>query len=105
MSKYVKRERVCNLCYECKYSCKETAIIEECINYSKGYTRFEYLDFIKEQNINVKKLCTRNGLSYNIMMNMLNGRTLLNYKYTYYLDSAIFEKTEYLKDIERFANG
>ena len=105
MSKYTKREKYCNLCFSCKFGCKSVDIIEHCQNYSRGFSRFEYLDFIRENKVNLRKLCDKNNLSLNKMMDMLNGRLVMHYKYAYHIDSIIFEKTEYIKDIERFEHG
>ena len=104
MSKYTKREKVCTRCFECKFDCKSIEPIP-CDNFSRGYNRFEYKKLLSEQNVNIKKLCDKNNLSYNRMMDMLNGRMIFHYKYAYYLDTALFEKTEYLNYIERVEYG
>jgi hypothetical protein len=104
MSKYTKREKVCQLCYNCKFDCVQIEPIEYCENFLKGYTRFEYLRFLNEQNTNIRKLCDKHGLSYNRMMAMLNGREIMKYKYAYYLNSAIFEKNEYILYADKFEN-
>lgn len=91
------RERVCNLCFNCINSCKEQTDIQNCIHYKKMLNRFEYMSIIKENNINVKKLCNSYNISYNIMMNMLHGRQLFNYKYATVLNNAVYEVEEFIK--------
>ena len=103
MGKKYKRERVCNLCLTCINDCKLKKNIKECINFKKGFSTFEYWELIKDQNINLRKLCDKKGLKLNMMLDMLNDKKHLTYKYRYFLDDRIFEKEEYLKYIEKFS--
>ena len=74
-----EREKLCNLCYACKFDCVHLLHepIDRCINYEKGITRKEYLELIREENLDLKKLCNKNKLSLNIMYKMLSGKILL----------------------------
>ena len=104
MSKYTKREKCCNLCHACINDCKEIEEITECKFFKKGINRHEYDNYIKDMNINVRKLCDSYNVSYNTMMKMLSGRMLFNYKYATILNSRIFELEEYLPYVEKFDN-
>ena len=101
-----EREKLCNLCYSCKFDCVHLLHepIDKCVNYEKGLTRKEYLAFIREYNINVKKICNKNNLSLNIMYKMLSGKMHFLFKYRCALDSRIFENIDY-KYIARFDDG
>lgn len=102
MSTKQTRERFCSLCYTCKNDCKKKSELRECEFYTKGYTRKEYLELIREQNLNIKKLCDKTGIGRNTLFKMLNGKLPLTYKYRYFLDLAIFEKEEWIQYYERF---
>lgn len=105
MARQTKREVICDKCYSCQFDCVQVQPIEFCENYKKGYTRKEYIEFIHEQNIDLKKLCDKNNLSYNIMLKMLDGRIHMIYKYRVVLNSRIFEKEEYLPYVAKFESG
>lgn len=99
------REKVCDKCYACVHSgCKQVEPLDYCENFKKGYSKSEYKQFIREQNLNLKKICDRHNLSYNYLMKMLNGKINFSYRYRVMLDSVIFEKEEYLPYIDKFEN-
>lgn len=102
----VEKEKLCNLCYSCKFDCVRLLYepIEKCVNYEKGLTRKEYLEIIREENINLKKLANKNGISLNTLFKMLGGKIHWAYRYRYALDSRIFETYD-TKYLERFNNG
>lgn len=91
-------------CLTCKYGCIsfEFLLNGKCNNYSKRMSLRVILDEIREQNINVKKMCTKHGLSYNTMMQMLNNKLALSYKYYFVLEQRIMEKNEYIRFLEDF---
>ena len=107
MSKRKKYEKklVCQLCYACQENCKQLEPIEKCEFFKRGLTRHEYLNYIRQDNINVRKLCDKAGLSYNVMMRMLNGSLQFKYSYRYALDERVYEKQEYLPYIEKWDSG
>ena len=104
MSKYTSREKCANLCYACVHDCKSIEPIERCDNFIKGYTRHEYVQMLNEDNVDLKRLCTKNRISYNYMLKMLEGRIFLTYKYRMILNSRLGELEEYIPYIEKFDN-
>lgn len=103
-----KNERVkyCDKCFMCKNDCKELFDVGECKYFSKGISNKEYMKLLKEDNVNIRKLCDKYGVCYNTMMLMLNGKKYhLTFKYRKVLDSALFEVEEFANSIERFENG
>lgn len=109
MARYTKRDVVCDKCFSCIHDCKQQQPIEYCENFKQGYTRKEYLQMIREDNIDLKRLCDKHRVSYNFMMKMLNGEKHLAYKYRMILNSRLGELEEYLPYVDRFeeefANG
>jgi len=109
MAKYTKREVVCDKCYACVNDCKQKEPIEYCEHFVKGYTRKEYLKMLSEDNVDLKRLCTKNKISYNYMLRMLEGKIHLSYKYRTILNSRLGEVEEYLPYVDKFekdvANG
>ena len=104
MGRQNKREIVTDLCFACIHDCKESEPIQMCDNFVKGYTRKEYLQMCNEDNVDLKKLCTKKRLSYNFMMKMLNGVMHLKYKYRMALNDRLGEREEYLPYIDKFDN-
>lgn len=102
MARRTKREVVSDKCYACVHDCKQQQPIEYCDNFKQGYTRKEYAAMIREQNVDLKKLCDKKRLSYNFMMKMLEGRIHFKFKYRAALNSRLFEKEEYLPYIDKF---
>ena len=109
MSRQNEREIVCDKCYACIHDCKEKEPIQICEHFVKGYTRKEYLSMLNQDNVDLKRLCTKNRLSYNFMMKMLSGKILLKYKYRMALNNRLGESDENIKYYEQFekdvANG
>jgi hypothetical protein len=102
MAKQNQREKYCDLCYACIHDCKEIEPITKCENFIKGYTRQQYSAMIREDNVDVKRLCDKKRLSYNYMMRMLNGKMHLKYKYRLALNSRLGEVEEYLPYVDKF---
>lgn len=109
MGRQTKRQVVCDKCFACINDCKETEPIQVCENFIKGYTRKEYLQMCNEDNVDLKRLCSKNNLSYNFMMKMLNGAMHLKYKYRIVLNNRLGESDENIRYYEIFekdvANG
>lgn len=102
------KEKYSRVCESCVHDCMEYIMYSknDCENYKIGIDVQEYKDMIKELNVNIKKVCNKNGLSNNCMMNMLSSRQPLTFKYRKVLDSVLFEKEEYLPYIlGEVANG
>lgn len=97
-----ERTKYCNLCYGCMHDCKKVESINKCDFFKQGLSKSEYKKLIQEQNINLKKLCNKEGISLNILMKMLNGKLNFTYKYRTILNSRIYEKEEYLPYIQKF---
>jgi len=98
-----RRELVNKLCFNCVNDCKSQENFTQCINFKKGLSAVEYWKLIKEQNINLRKLCDKNNLKLNIMLDMLNNQIHFTYKYRYVLKLALYEKEEYLMYIDKFS--
>jgi hypothetical protein len=104
MSRYAKREKLCNKCYACQFDCVQVEPIEYCENFVKGYTRQEYMDMLRSENVNLKALCTKHRISYNYLLKMLEGRINFSYKYRMILNSRLGELEEYLPYVNKFEN-
>ena len=103
-----KKVKHCKLCSSCRFDCMSFIPIEKCDNFKKGFTPKQYRKLIREQNLDIKSICDRYGVSRNIMFNMLNERQEFTYKYRAVLEDNIFEKKEYeyyIDNLERVANG
>lgn len=107
MSNQLKRTRklICDLCYACSHDCVQVEPKTNCEHFKKGFTRQEYLTWIREDNVNLKKLCDKNGLSYNVLMRMLKGSLHFKYSYRVALNGRLFEKEEYLPYVDKFNSG
>ena len=107
MSKQSKRTRkiIDSQCYNCCHNCKEEELQGSCEHFKRGFTRHEYLAWIKEDNVNLKKRCDKAGLSYNILMRMLKGSLHFKYSYRVMLNEALFEKEEYLPYVQIWNSG
>lgn len=93
-------KRYCSLCLSCINDCKRVSNIKECENFSLGTTLSEFKDEIRNQNVNLKRLCKENGLKYWVLMQMLNGKREFTYKYRMILEGRLTEKEEYLPYLE-----
>jgi hypothetical protein len=99
------REKTTDIqCLTCKYGCIsfEFLLNGRCNNYSKRMSLRVIWDEIRGQNIHLRKLCNKNGLSYNTMMKMLNNKLALSYRYYFALEQRIMEKNEYIRLLEDF---
>lgn len=103
MSK-VKEDRIkyCNKCYVCVNDCKQIEEVYNCEYFSKGFTITDYNKMIHEDNVNLKKMCNKYGISTNVLYKMLKGRYNLTFKYRKILDEVLFEDESMQKYIERF---
>ena len=97
-----ERVRVNQLCYLCKMDCKEEFPMTTCEFYEKGLTCAEYWRFIKENNVNLRKLCDKYGVKLTILLNMLEGRQNFSYKYRKILDTRVYELQTYEAYLEEF---
>lgn len=105
MARYTKKEVMCDKCYSCIHDCKQQEPIEICENFVKGYNRHEYIQMIRDENVDLKKLCNKHGLSYNYMMKMLDGKIHMKHKYRMVLNSRLGELEEYLPYVDKFNSG
>jgi len=96
-----------NKCLTCKHGCIDFEYIlnGHCEHYSKRMTLNEIVREIKVQNINLRKLCADNGLKFGKMKEMLSNKLALSYRYYFALEKRILEVEEYVKYMERFADG
>ena len=76
--------------------------MSKCVNFKKGYSADEYRKMLAEQNVNLRKLCDKHNLKLNYMYKMLNNELHMSYKYAVALDSAIFERNEYISILAKF---
>lgn len=99
----MEKEYFCDYCLDCENDCKRKSNVTECINYNKGYTIDEYNEMIREQNVNIRRLCKENNLKLYIMLDMLKGQKIFKYKYRKILESRILEKNIWIKYMEEGA--
>lgn len=102
MCKHDKREKFCKMCYNCRMDCKKKEEITQCKNFEKGLSSKEYWKLIKQENINLKRLCNDNQLSLNTIYKMLNNKMHWTYKYRYFLEKRLFINEQYEEYYDRF---
>lgn len=79
------------ICKNCKFGCVGIFKGETCVNKIKEYTLNEIIEKINDNNLNIKELCKRKGLSYSYMKDFL--KALAPMPYDYY--SAILEELKH----------
>lgn len=69
-------------CVQCKFDCKNmVSDIEDCENREYRESINEIIEMIKEQNVNLIRFAEDYNLKLNILLDMLRGNMILNYKY------------------------
>ena len=96
----MQREKFSRVCESCVNDCLQHEIIGKCPHYKLGFTIDEYKQMIREENLNLRKFCDKNRISMNHLLNMLNDKEPLCYKYRVLLNNRLAEKEEYLKWLE-----
>lgn len=94
-------KNICSKCLTCINDCKNfKANDEQCENYKLGKSMSEYLSLIREENINIKRLCRENKfgkqLDSKLMWDMLKGKIYMLYKYRMILEERLYESDEWL---------
>jgi hypothetical protein len=84
------------LCKTCQNDCKNhIKDNNSCEHYVKGRSMSEYLQLIREENINIKRLCKENRfgkqLDSKLMWKMLKGKIDMLYKYRIILENHLYE--------------
>lgn len=90
----------CPYCVTCINDCKRISNINHCDNYHKAKEVSEYIEIIKDLNVNLKRLCNEKKLKYHILLDMLNCKRLFLYKYRYILEQKLYEKDIFLPYID-----
>ena len=83
-------------CYLCLNDCRDMQIMSDCENFILAPTIDEYWEAIHELNTDLKKICSHENLSFNIMMKMLRKKQEFSYRYHKCLIKHLFENEEYL---------
>jgi hypothetical protein len=84
-------------CVDCMYDCKnEIEPNKDCINKKVRMELNEIITLLKEENVNMKKLCDSYGLKLYILIEMLRGNLILNFKYY----TAILDRLHMVKNSE-----
>jgi hypothetical protein len=83
-------------CRICINDCKNYKNNDDlCDNYIQGKSMAEYLSLIREENINIKRLCKENKfnkqLDSKLMWQMLKGKMCMLYKYRMILENHLYE--------------
>ena len=92
----------CNgCCAICVNDCKEQGK-QRCVNFRKSVSNRDYWKQIRQQNVNLKKICKKNSLKYGKMLDMLNGKIDFKYKYHVALENRLYEKELYIPYLEGF---
>lgn len=88
-------------CLMCANSCKDVEfnLTGECKNFTHRMSLNDIKEEIQIQQINVRRLCKNKKLKYGKMVDMLNGKIHLSFKYYKYLEERILEKDEFLEYI------
>ena len=89
-------------CINCKYDCKNECDLK-CNDKRYRESVNEIIDLLKENNVNLLRLCEDYGLKLNILLEMLQGNMILNYKYYTVINSRIEEYdswTPYLEGVD-----
>lgn len=95
-----------NRCSSCIYGCKnEVPESKNCVNYEQGLSLEELNDEIRNQNVNLKRLCKSHYLQYGKMKDMLSGKMDMHFKYRYFLMKRLEEKTIYIDYLSEVVNG
>jgi hypothetical protein len=76
-------EKVNLQCQNCIHDCKnEVDNYNKCVNKKDAkYSLNEIIELLKDENINLLKLCNDNSLKLNILIEMLRSNKILSYKY------------------------
>ena len=70
-----------NFCTRCINDCVIEDDYSECPNFVEGLTPHEYWTLLKDNNVNLKKMCKDYKLKLSFLYDMLNGKTRMKYKY------------------------
>ena len=83
-----------NICTTCIHDCNlEDEDFNECVNFEKGYTCEEYWNLLKDNNVNLKKMCKDYKLKLSFLYKMLNGKMRMKYKYAISIFQCIDKRT------------
>ena len=105
MGKMTSKNNYCNLCMSCAFDCKRSRDINECENYSEMISIKELNKMIREQNVNLKRLCKSNNLKYYMMINYLKCKFPMKYKYYKILFDRLHEREEYEQYLESYSES
>ena len=89
------RQNICTLCiHDCNV---EDEYFNNCPNFEEGLTCEQYWLLLKENNVNVKRMCDTYGLKRNYLYKMLNGKTRMKYKYSTVINDCV-ERRNYIPE-------
>lgn len=99
----VEKVKYCEKCFLCVNDCKQFEELSNCIYYEKGFTVKQYCEMLKEDNVNLKRACTKYGVSFNNLMHIFKGHYHLTFRYRKMLNDILFERTEYIRYVKEFS--
>lgn len=94
------------ICNNCIHKCKRG--LNTCVNFENKVTIEELKELnseIRRQNLNVKRFCRKNGLSYKYLIKALKGKCEFTYKQLYKINQRLNEKDEWIYETERFESN
>jgi hypothetical protein len=96
----MQRVKFSRLCESCENDCLQLETNGKCEYFKLGFTMQEYWQMIREENMNIRKFCDKNRISMNHLLDMLNDKMPMCYKYRTLLNERLAEKEEYVKWLE-----
>lgn len=91
-------------CLKCANTCLNVCNMfndNSCDNFRERYSLNKLNEQLKIQNVDLRRLCKDNGLKYKYMMDMLNGKIHMKFKYYACLEDRLCED-EFDEYITRF---
>ena len=83
-----------NFCIQCINDCFIDELdSSECPNFVEGLTPHEYWTLLKDNNVNLKKMCKDYKLKLSFLYKMLNGKMRMKYKYAISIFQCIDKRT------------
>lgn len=93
-------------CSMCIFGCKNEIPNDiPCKNLTLGMTVEEINHELKEQNVNLRRLANQYYLKYPKLIEMLNGKLEMHYKYRVALMNRLKENSEFDEYYARFEDG
>jgi len=86
-------------CINCQFDCPDF-VSGDCENYKVGRNINEYVEIIRNENVNLHRLCDKFSLKHSVLIESLKNKRRLNFKYRSALENYLYESNEWI-DWER----